>query len=194
MSLPGPSLIFAFPVSEHQIPPGSTSFGHQMAIPPARRHYCPQCSQYLFSTTLCLAHPLLGVIYPFHDPTGCVLPSAPCCGWGNWGFQMIQWWVNLTIEYSLDISVERQYYYSSIFFGGGGCIHGMWKFQDQGSNSCHSSSQSHSSDNAGSLTHWATRELLTLWSCFYVVPKWRNHFRGIKCLAINPWAWKYRAR
>ena len=29
----------------------------------------------------------------------------------------------------------------------------------QGSNSCHSSNQSHSTDNARSLTHWGTREL-----------------------------------
>ena len=37
--------------------------------------------------------------------------------------------------------------------------HGIWKFQAQGSNLCHSSNQSHSSDNTRSLSHWATREL-----------------------------------
>ena len=36
---------------------------------------------------------------------------------------------------------------------------GLWKFQDQGSNPHHSYNQSHSSDNARSLTHWVTREL-----------------------------------
>ena len=35
----------------------------------------------------------------------------------------------------------------------------MWKFQGQGSNLHHHSDTSHSSDNTGSLTHWATREL-----------------------------------
>ena len=34
-----------------------------------------------------------------------------------------------------------------------------WKFQSQGSNTCHSSDPSHSSDNAGSLTYCTTREL-----------------------------------
>ena len=38
-----------------------------------------------------------------------------------------------------------------------GCMCGMWKFLDQG----HSSDLSFGSDNARSLTHWATRELLT---------------------------------
>ena len=36
----------------------------------------------------------------------------------------------------------------------------MWKFQGQGSNLVvRSYNQSHSNDNAGSLTHWATKEL-----------------------------------
>ena len=34
-----------------------------------------------------------------------------------------------------------------------GCVHGMRKFLGQGSNLCHSSNPSHSSDNARSLTH-----------------------------------------
>ena len=36
----------------------------------------------------------------------------------------------------------------------------MWKFPGQGSNLCHSSDPRHSSGNARSLTHWATREFL----------------------------------
>ena len=40
------------------------------------------------------------------------------------------------------------------------CPHGMLKFLGQGSNPHHSCSLSHSSDNAGSLTHCATRERL----------------------------------
>lgn len=42
-----------------------------------------------------------------------------------------------------------------LFFG---CAHGRQKFQDQGSNPCHSSYLIHSSDNVRFLTHWATRE------------------------------------
>ena len=41
-----------------------------------------------------------------------------------------------------------------------GCTHRMWMFWCPGSNLCHSSKLNHSSDNARSLTHWATRELL----------------------------------
>ena len=37
---------------------------------------------------------------------------------------------------------------------------GMRKFQGRGLRPHHSCNQIHSSDNAGSLTHWATRELL----------------------------------
>ena len=40
-----------------------------------------------------------------------------------------------------------------------GCACGMGKISGQGSNQPHSNNPSHSSDNAGSLTHWATREL-----------------------------------
>ena len=38
----------------------------------------------------------------------------------------------------------------------------MWKFPGQGSNSCHSSDPSHYSDNARSLTHYASGKLLRL--------------------------------
>ena len=47
-----------------------------------------------------------------------------------------------------------------------GLVHSKWKFQGQGANLHHSSDQSHSSDNAGSLTHGATRELLKLMLLF----------------------------
>ena len=49
------------------------------------------------------------------------------------------------------------YVWIYLFIGGS---YSMWKFPGQGSNSCHSSDPSHSSDNAGSLAFWATRELL----------------------------------
>ena len=47
----------------------------------------------------------------------------------------------------------------------GGYILGIQKFLGQGSNPCHSSNQSHSSDNARSLTCYTTRELLELILC-----------------------------
>ena len=40
-----------------------------------------------------------------------------------------------------------------------GCTLGMWKFQGWGLNPGHSSDLNHTSDNAGSLTCYATREL-----------------------------------
>ena len=40
-----------------------------------------------------------------------------------------------------------------------GCAPGMWKFSGKGSNPHYSCNQSHGSDNAGSLTHWAMKEL-----------------------------------
>ena len=42
------------------------------------------------------------------------------------------------------------------------CTHSMQKLPDQGSNPNHSSNWNHGGDNAGSLTHWATKELLFL--------------------------------
>ena len=41
-----------------------------------------------------------------------------------------------------------------------GHTHSMGKFLGQESNLRHSSDQSHKSDKAGSLTHWATSKLL----------------------------------
>ena len=49
------------------------------------------------------------------------------------------------------------FFFLSFFFG---CIHGMWKFLDQESNSHQSSDLSHWSDKIRSLSHWATREFL----------------------------------
>ena len=46
-----------------------------------------------------------------------------------------------------------------LFFG---CACGTHKFQGQGLNPCHSSNQSHSSDNTSSLTCHTTREFLIL--------------------------------
>ena len=40
-----------------------------------------------------------------------------------------------------------------------GCAHSIWKFPGQGPNPCHSSDLSHCSDDAGSSTHCASREL-----------------------------------
>ena len=47
-----------------------------------------------------------------------------------------------------------------------GYTQGMQKFLGQGSNLCHSSDLSHSSDNAGSLTHEVIKEFCKL-TCFY---------------------------
>ena len=48
-------------------------------------------------------------------------------------------------------------YMNFLFFFGH--AYGMHKFTGQGLNLCHSSNQSHSRDNARSLTHWAIGEL-----------------------------------
>lgn len=55
-----------------------------------------------------------------------------------------------------------------LFFGGGGCTCSMWKFRGQGGiELCHSNDPSCCSDNAGSLTHYTTRELQ---ACFFFKP------------------------
>ena len=66
----------------------------------------------------------------------------------------------------------------------------MWKFPDQGSNPCHSSNQSHYSDNTRSLTHWATRELLPV--LFFVENpgnSWDAIRAACEALQILPWRW-----
>ena len=52
--------------------------------------------------------------------------------------------------------------------------HGMWKFLGQGSNLHHSSDPSCSRNNARSLTHWATRELLWAFLISFLVYISRN--------------------
>ena len=72
----------------------------------------------------------------------------------------------LTLFYSsyvLHILIKNFFYF--LLFGH---IHGMWKFQGQGSNTHQSRDPSHSSDNTRSLTHSATRELL---GCFNMLLK-----------------------
>ena len=57
-----------------------------------------------------------------------------------------------------------------------GHTHIIQKFVGQGSNPCHSSVPSHSSDNAGSLIFWVTRELL--WASFHVwYSQWEKEWR-----------------
>ena len=61
------------------------------------------------------------------------------------------------------------------FRGFFGCAHGMCKFPGQGLNPCHSSKLSRSSDNAGSLTCCAIRELLKC-RIFIIQPRgWHYH-------------------
>ena len=52
--------------------------------------------------------------------------------------------------------------FSHLTFSPPSCACGMQKFPGPGSNLHHSCNQSHNSDNAGSLIHWATRELCHL--------------------------------
>ena len=64
--------------------------------------------------------------------------------------------VNISSFLNLPDSLGECSIFNNFFFP---CTPGMQKSLDQGSNPCHSSNQSHSSDHTGSLTHWATREL-----------------------------------
>ena len=52
-----------------------------------------------------------------------------------------------------------------------GCAHGTLKFLGLSSN------LSHSSDNAGSLTHWATKGLIKSLKYTLSIPLWGNHLR-----------------
>ena len=116
------------------------------------------------------------------------LPSTPTVFTflviGIYFFPIYAWLTNfLHFTYLLYV------YYVYIF----GLAHGMWEFWGQGLNLCHSS------DNAGSLTHWATRELLTssiliivhpnssLKGCLYVISIFSgtlNSFNGLYCVLI----------
>ena len=68
---------------------------------------------------------------------------------------------------------------------------GRWKFPDQGWNPCHSSNPTHCSDNAGSLTCWATRELQQL--IFYRNTYFMNTLY-ITHTCIYTYIWKLRQR
>ena len=94
--------------------------------------------------------------------------SHLCLDWGRWdekwGSCGPQCWVWMSLNAGFANcwlgSLEKPLFVFSFFFFG--FIHGMQKFPGQGSNMHHSSHLSSCSDNAGSLTHWATREHLNL--------------------------------
>ena len=52
--------------------------------------------------------------------------------------------------------LQSRYFYLFFSFG---CTHGLQKVPGPGIETKRSSDRCHSSDNAGSLTHWATKEL-----------------------------------
>ena len=59
---------------------------------------------------------------------------------------------------SVGCFIARENIYPRIIFNTlFGHAHGMYNFQGQRLNWCHGSDPSHCSDNAGSLTHWATK-------------------------------------
>ena len=81
-----------------------------------------------------------------------------------WGLLLLKNILRLSKEFQDLCKKDVTHRKSWFSLGLGGLVwfwlyHGMWKFLGQGSNLCHGLNQSHSSDNAGSLTHWATREL-----------------------------------
>lgn len=53
--------------------------------------------------------------------------------------------------------------------GGGAHTVAYRSFLSQGPNPCYSSNQSHSSDNTGSLTSWATRKLQSRWTLNIII-------------------------
>ena len=76
--------------------------------------------------------------------------------------------------------------YSPPFFYG--CTHSMQKFLGQGSN------LHHSSDNARSLTHWATRELQQniLYNRFLLIfASQTKQQRASLCICLHTFMWKY---
>ena len=79
---------------------------------------------------------------------------------------MVKWisW-NVTLHIRPASQMHFSFLFSFFFFG---CAQGTQKFLGQVSDLCHSSNQSHGSDHTGSLTHWASRELLE-W-VFFVSP------------------------
>lgn len=71
------------------------------------------------------------------------------------------------------------------FWGGGRCTCSMWKFRGQGGiELCHSNDPSCCSDNAGSLTHYTTRELQ---ACFFLSQRVRSTQRkGVQDVLVLP--------
>ena len=67
-------------------------------------------------------------------------------------------------------------------FSGGGYAHSIWKFLDQGSNPCHSSNLSHSSDNSGSLTCQDIRELPSFISNIYICTQKFSFMYHFNCI------------
>ena len=75
-------------------------------------------------------------------------------------FELYHSWVNArSLSHCAIGELPKSLFFA--FFGGGGFgyVLSMQKFWGQGSNLSYSSNQSHSGDNTGSLTHWATKEL-----------------------------------
>ena len=60
-------------------------------------------------------------------------------------------------------------------------------FLGQGLNLCHRCNQSHGSDNAGSLTHWTTRELLF----FTFLNGWKNFYKEYLLIHENYMKFKF---
>ena len=78
-----------------------------------------------------------------------------------------------TLSLCLGSSCQPIFVYTAFFFFF--CTHSMWKFLGQVFNLSHSSNLSCCSDNAGSLIHWATRELPTL-----LLSEWILHVDDIR--------------
>ena len=79
---------------------------------------------------------------PSRPPVSCIHAYLSCLLLSIWP-ALLSFAIDLLISFSVFII------YLFIYFS---CTCGMQKFPGQGSNLCHSS------DNAGSLTHWATKE------------------------------------
>lgn len=82
----------------------------QDAISSTHRKYYHQCSQHSFSTILCLAHHIQCIIPLWSHRVHTAL--IPILQMRRLSLGEIQWWVKLTVEHCLDISVEGWYYYS----------------------------------------------------------------------------------
>ena len=82
------------------------------------------------------------------------------------GFWLGLCWIYISIYIFHNLLIYEQtislYFRSFFFFFFPFCgqAHSMYKFLCHVSKPCHSSNLSYCSDNTGSLTHWATRELL----------------------------------